>query len=253
MYEDYILSLRPGRGEWQQQKRRNTDQCAARRCLRAYEVGQDPFIIKYDLAIKIKTLRTAPPVRNRLSLPHPVASNRRIGVICKEGSPLASQAIQAGAVAAGQETLFEMIREGSVDFTAVICHSASEDALRRADLGRILGPKGLMPSAKLKTITPDVITLVKEMTTAELYREKDGVVRFAIGQLWFSPDMLGDNIKSAVQRIREDCQALISQSAEPKQVFEVVLSSTNGPGFSLNGHFTSTDPDITPHDLMAQM
>lgn len=166
---------------------------------------------------------------------------------------MAAQAIQAGAIAAGQETLFEAIREGSIDFTAIICHNASEDALRRADLGRILGPKGLMPSARVKTITPDVVKLVKEMTTAELYREKDGVVRFAIGQLWFSPDMLGDNVKSAVQRLREDCQALIHQSAEPKQVFEVVLSSTNGPGFSLNGHFAATDPNITPYDLMSQM
>lgn len=187
-------------------------------------------------------------------LPNPIASDRRIGVICRENSPLASQAIAAGAIAAGQESLFEMIREGTMQFTAMICHSGSEDALRRAtDLGRLLGPKGLMPSVKNKTITSDVVPLIKEMTQAELYREKMGVVRFPIGQLWFSPEMLGENIKAAVKRLREDCSTLQNQQSVSKQVFEIVLSTTHGPGFSLNGSFKSTDPSITPYALSGPM
>lgn len=149
--------------------------------------------------------------------------------------------------------MFAMIRDGKVNFTAIICHSASEEAMKRANIGRILGPKGLMPSAKLGTVTPDVVPLIKEMAMAEMYREKDGVVRFAVGQLMFSPDMLGDNIKHAVQQVREDCNALIAQSAEPKSVFEVVLSTTHGPGFSLNGELASTDPNVTPRVLMSQL
>lgn len=210
--------------------------------------------MKYDLAVRIKTLRRAPPVRNRLILPHPLASTRRIGVICKEGTPLAAQALEAGAIAAGQDSLFDMIREGTINFTAMICHTGSEDALRRAtDLGRILGPKGLMPSVKNKTIVSDVVALVREMTQAELYREKMGVVRFPIGQLWFSPDMLGENIKAAMKRIKEDCSTLQNEQSVPKQIFEVVLSSTHGPGFSLNGHFKPSDPNLTPYALSGPM
>lgn len=223
------------------------------RYLRAAEVGQDPFAVKYDLAIRLQTLRTAPPVRNRLQLPHPVTSNRRIGVICKEGTALASQAIQEGAFAAGEESVFDMVREGTVEFTAMICHQGSAEALKRADLGRLLGPKGLMPSAKTKTITTDIIPLLQEMTTAEQYREKMGVVRFPVGQLWFSPEMLSANIKAAIQSVRDDCQALLSQMASPKQVVEIVLSTSHGPGFSLNGSIKSTDPYVTTRVLSGSM
>lgn len=223
------------------------------RYLRAWEVGQDPNAIKYDLAIKIKTMRTAPGIRNRMILPHPVATNRRIGVICKEGSTLASQALAAGAIAVGEDSLFETIREGTIEFTAMICASTSAEALRRANLGRILGPKGIMPSVKTKTIVSDVIPLLEEMNSAEMYRERNGVVRFPVGQLWFSPEMLAENVKVAIQQVRTDCQALIGQSAVPKQLFEIVLSSTNGPGFSLNGSFKSTEPGISTHALSGPM
>lgn len=154
----------------------------------------------------------------------------------------------------GEESLFEKIREGTIEFTAMICHQGSAEALRRAnDLGRILGPKGIMPNVKNGTITTDVIEVLKEMTMAEQYREKMGVVRFAVGQLWYSPDMLGDNIRSAVRRIKEDCTAQIGQVAVQKQVFEIVLSTTHGPGFSLNGSFAPTEEGITPLILSGNM
>lgn len=186
-------------------------------------------------------------------MPNTVSSNRRIGVICKEGSPLAEQAVAAGAVVAGEESVFSAVRDGTIDFTAMICLNTYADSLKRANLGRILGPKGLMPTVNSKTITPDVLGLLKEMNTAEVYLEKKGVVRFPIGQLWFSPDMLSENVKAAVQQVRKDCQALVAQTVVPKQVFDVVLSTSNGPGFSLNGFFAPTQPGITVHALSGPM
>lgn len=222
------------------------------RYIRAFEVGQNPASSKYDVAIKIKTMKSGPVIRSRIALPYTVRSDRRIGVICKEGSAVAIQARAAGAVAVGEESLFEIIRAGTINFTAMICDQSSADKLaKQKDLPRILGPKGLMPSVKTKTITSNVLGMLREMAGADQYREKDGVVRIAIGQLGFTPEMLAKNVKAFVAHIKDDCVKLEHQGA--KEVHEVVLSSTHAPGFSLNGGFNPTDPSITPAMLTGPM
>jgi large subunit ribosomal protein L1 len=161
------------------------------------------------------------------------------------------EAQQLGAVAVGQESLFESIRAGQLPFNKLICHVDSVEALRKANLGKILGPKGLMPSPKTKTITSDLKATVQELIGADEYRERDGVVRMAVGQLGFTPQMLSDNIKSFMNLLKQD----ISNADEnhPKALDEVVLSSTNGPGFSLNGAFHPTDPKLKPEHLQSVM
>lgn len=179
-------------------------------------------------------------------------SDRRIGVICKENSATAIQAKAAGAVATGEETMFELIRSGEIAFTAVICDQGSADKLaKQKDLGRILGPKGIMPSVRQKTITGNVLALLKEMHGADNYREKDGVVRIAIGQLGFSPDQLAANVKAMVSKVKEDMRDIDQQTH--KELHEIVLSTTNGPGFSLNGGFAPTQEGITPAMLTGPM
>lgn len=221
------------------------------RYARAFEVGQNPLSVKYDLAVKLKTLKSGPVIKSRIRLPHPVKTDRRIGVICREGSALAIQARAAGAVAAGEESLFQIIRDGSMDFTAMICDQGSADALAKANLGRLLGPKGLMPSVRTKTISNNVLGLLKEMAGADNYREKEGVIRLAIGQLGFSPEMLAANVKAFVGQIKDDCGKLEDQVN--KEVHEVVLSTTHGPGFSLNGGFNPMEPGVTPAMLTGPM
>lgn len=220
--------------------------------IRAFEVGQNPSTSKYDLAIKIKTMKSGPVIRTRIALPYTVRSDRRIGVICKENSALAIQARAAGAVAVGEESLFEIIRSGSISFTSMICDQGSADKLAKAkDLHRILGPKGLMPSVKTKTITSNVLALLREMAGADNYREKDGVVRIAIGQLGFTPDMLAANVKAFVQQVKDECTKLEEQGV--KEVHEVVLGATHSPGFSLNGGFNPTQDGVTPAMLTGPM
>lgn len=228
--------------------------CASLGCRysRAIEVGRNPIVVKYDLAIKLKTLKSGPSIKSRIRLPHPVRSDRRIGVICKENSALAIQARKAGAVAVGEESLFEIIRAGSMSFTNMICDQASADKLAKANLGRLLGPKGLMPSVRQKTITNNVLALLKEMAGQDNYREKDGVVRIAIGQLGFTPEMLAANVKAFVTAVKDDIVEL-GDAASSKEVHEVVLSTTNGAGFSLNGGFNPTDEEITPALLNSPM
>lgn len=225
--------------------------CDAMRYLRAFEVGRPPAVVKYEIAVKLRTNKSGPVIRNRIRLPFPVKTDTRIGVICPEDSPLMVEAQQLGAVAVGQESLFESIRQGNIPFNKLICHVDSQDALRKANLGKILGPKGLMPSPKSKTITSDLKATVQDLIGADEYRERNGVVRMAVGQLGFTPQMLSDNVKSLMNLLKAD----ISNSDEnhPKALDEVVLSSTNGPGFSLDGSFFSTDEKLKPEHLQSVM
>jgi large subunit ribosomal protein L1 len=190
-------------------------------------------------------------VRNRIKLPHPVKSDIRVAVICAENTPLAVEARQLGAVAVGEESLFASIREGNIPFNRLICHSDSEAALKKANLGKILGPKGMMPSQKMKTITGNIRNTMREMIGADEYRERAGVVRMAVGQLGFTPQMVADNIKALMKHVKNDIAAM--EDDIDKKIEEVVLHSTNGPGFSLNASFAPSDDKITPEHLMGPM
>ncbi|KAF6810413.1 50S ribosomal protein L1 [Colletotrichum sojae] len=224
--------------------------CDALRYLRATEVGRPPQSIKYEVHIRLKTPRNGPVIKNRIRLPNPVKSDVRVGVICPEGSPIAQQAIQAGAVVAGQESVFEAIRNEEITFNRLICHVDSEQALNKAGLGRLLGPKGLMPNRRMKTITDNVLHGIRETMGADDYRERQGVVRMGIGQLGFTPKMLAANLKAFVGNVKKDIQEL---DGVYKEVHEVVLSSSQGPGFSLNGKFDSTDKSVGVDQLSSVM
>lgn len=157
----------------------------------------------------------------------------RLAVICPPNSLAATAATRAGAVLVGEDNIFDAVKQGRVEFDRCICHQDSVDKLNKAGLGRILGPKGLMPSAKLGTVVKDVAASVKSMVGASEYRERLGVVRMAIGQLGYTPDELQRNIKAFIDAIKKDCAALSETIS--KEVHEIILSSTNGPGLTLSG------------------
>ena len=90
-----------------------------------------------------------------------------------------------------------------------------------------------MPSTKLGTVVKDVGGSVKEMVGGSEYRERLGVVRMAIGQLGFGPEEMQRNIRAFVEGVRRDIAGLSERIG--KEIHEVVLSSTNGPGLSLSG------------------
>ena len=158
-------------------------------------------------------------------------------MICPPNSGTATQARNAGATLVGEEKIFDAIREGHIEFDRCICHVDSAQKLNQAGLGRILGPKGLMPSSKMGTVTKDVSGIVKGMVGGCEYREKLGVIRCAVGQLGFTPEEMQRNVKAFMENIKKDL-ALLSDRIG-KEIHEVVLSSTNAPGFSLNGEFRS--------------
>ncbi|KAL1632607.1 hypothetical protein SLS56_003506 [Neofusicoccum ribis] len=205
------------------------------RYIRAFEVGRDPTSTKYEVHVKLRTLKNGPVVRNRLRLPHPVKTDLRICVIAPRESKAGKAAVAAGAAVVGEDEVFEAVKEGRIDFDRCLCHVDSLQKMNKAGLGRILGPKGLMPSAKTGTVVKEVGTAVKEMVGGAEYRERLGVVRMAIGQLGFSPEELQKNIRFFMSSVKKDIAQLSDRIS--KDVHEVVLSSTNSPGFSLNGEF----------------
>lgn len=182
----------------------------------------------------------------------------KICVICPPDSPAAKQAIEAGAIIVGEDEVFEVIKSGKIDFDRCIAHPDSLPKMQKAGLPKILGPRGLMPSTKLGTVVESPAGAVRGMLGGSMYRERQGVVRMAVGQLRFTPEQLRDNIRAFLDKMKKDA-ANISDTIS-KEISEVVgnftilsieahswqvLSSTNSPGFSLNGEFRSENSPPT--------
>ena len=217
------------------------------RYIRAFEVGRPPTSVKYEMAIKLKSQKNGPVVRNRLRLPHPVRTDIRICVICPPGSKYAEQALAAGASLVGEEEIFEAVKDGKINFDRCLCQTDSLDKMNKAGLGRILGPRGLMPSTKLGTVVKDPATVLKDMVGGAEYREKLGVIRMAVGQLGFTPEEMQRNIRTFLAAVKKDMAYLNDRIT--KELAEVVLSSTNAPGFPLNGQFMSENSKVTTREL----
>ncbi|KAF2246232.1 ribosomal protein L1 [Trematosphaeria pertusa] len=214
--------------------------------IRAFEVGRNPSSSKYEMHVRFRTLKNGPVVRNRLRLPHPVKTDIRICVICPPDSKAAAEARAAGATLVGEDEIFNQVKEGIVDFDRCICHTDSLQKLNKAGLGRILGPKGLMPSTKTGTVVNQVGTSVRNMVGGSEYRERMGVVRMAVGQLGFTPEEMQRNIKAFMDALKKDIAQMSDRIT--KEVHEVVLSSTNSPGFTLTGEYRGAN-SIAPKEL----
>ena len=170
--------------------------------------------------IRLRTVKNGPVVRNRLRLPHPVKTDLRICVICPPDSKHADVARAAGATVVGEETVFDAVKDGRIHFDRCVCHKDSLAKLSKSGVARILGPKGLMPSAKLGTVVTDVGAIVLDMVGGSEYRERAGVVRMAVGQLGFSPEEMQRNVRAFMDQVKKDI-AQLSDRAN-KEIHEVV-------------------------------
>lgn len=178
-------------------------------------------------------------LRNRIRLPHPVKTDIRIAVVAPPDSKAATDATKAGAVLVGEEKIIDAVKEGNIDFDRLLCHPDSLQKLAKSGVARILGPRGLMPSTKLNTVTKDLANAIKLIGDASEYRERQGVVRMAVGQLGYTPQELQRNIQTFIEALKRDMN-LLSHNIT-KEIHEVVLSSTHGPGLSLNGEMSGPD------------
>ncbi|MGK9368048.1 50S ribosomal protein L1 [Melioribacter sp. Ez-97] len=167
-------------------------------------------------------------VRGTVSLPHGTGKDVKVLVIAK-GSK-AQEALDAGADYAGFEEYLEKIKEGWADVDVVIATPDSMAELGK--LGKILGPKGLMPNPKSGTVTQDVAQAVKEVKAGKIeFRvEKAGIVHTPLGKLSFDTDKLVDNAKAFLNTIVKMKPA----SAKGQYIKSIYLSSTMGPGLKIS-------------------
>lgn len=196
--------------------------CDAMQYIRACEVGRDTSIPKYDLAIRLKTKKDGPVLRNQIRLPHSVKTDIKVCVICPPNSKEGRAAKEAGASLVGDEEVFDIIKNGKIDFDRCITTPAMLPIIQKAGIPRILGPRGLMPSVKLGTVTDNIAVSVQNTMGGSTYRERQGVIRMAVGQLGFSPEMLRDNVKAFTAQIKKEASTFGDTQNITKEVFEVV-------------------------------
>ena len=187
------------------------------------EVGRESTVTKYEIHIRMRTRKDGPVIRNMIRFPHAVQTESRICVICPPGSKQAKDAIAAGAVLVGEDEVFEAIKAGKIEFDRCLAHPDSLPALNKAALGRVLGPRGLMPSVKTGTVVEDVASRVEDLRGGTVYRERDAVIRLPIGQLGFSPEQLRDNLRTTIDSIKKDAAGLNDRIN--KEIYEVVSVS----------------------------
>lgn len=167
-------------------------------------------------------------VRGTVSLPH--GTGKKVSVLVVAKSAAAEAALQAGAEYAGFEEYLEKIKGGWAEVDVII---AAPDVMGElGKLGRILGPKGLMPNPKSGTVTPDVAKAVKEVKAGKIeFRvEKAGIVHSSLGKLNFSVEQLAENTRAFLQTIIK----MKPSSAKGQYVKSLFLTSTMGPGLKIN-------------------
>jgi large subunit ribosomal protein L1 len=167
-------------------------------------------------------------VRGTIVLPHGLGKSKTVLVIA-QGDKL-KEAEEAGADIVGGEDLVNRIKGGWTDFDAVI---ATPDMMRLVGgLGKVLGPRGLMPNPKTGTVTPDVTTAVRETKAGKVeYRvDKTGVIHVGVGKVSFETDKLRDNAKALLEAVVKAKPA----TAKGKYVKKVNLAATMSPGVPLD-------------------
>ena len=167
-------------------------------------------------------------VRGTIVLPHGLGKTKTVVVIA-QGDKL-REAEEAGADIVGGEDLVTRIKGGWTDFDALI---ATPDMMRLVgQLGKVLGPRGLMPNPKTGTVTPDVTTAIKETKAGKVeYRvDKTGVIHVGVGKVSFESDKLRENAKALLDAVVKAKPA----TAKGKYVKKVNLASTMSPGVLLD-------------------
>ena len=167
-------------------------------------------------------------VRGAVTLPHGLGKEVRVVAFCKGDKE--AEALAAGADFAGAEDLVEKIKGGWLEFDQAV---ATPDVMALVgQVGRILGPRGLMPNAKTGTVTFDIAKAIKEMKAGrvEFKVDKAGVLHAPLGKVSFGPDKILDNLKSLVDTVVR----LKPSAAKGTYLRSMSISTTMGPGFHVD-------------------
>jgi large subunit ribosomal protein L1 len=207
---------------------------------KAYSVNEASKIIKeaakakFDETIEISVSLGVDPrhadqmVRGSVAMPNGTGKTMRVAVFARDAK--AEEAKAAGAEFVGAEELAEQIQNGEQGFDRVIASPDMMGVVGR--LGKVLGPRGLMPNPKLGTVTPDVAEAVKTAKAGEVqFRvEKAGVIHAGIGKASFDADKIAQNAQAFLDAI----QKARPSGAKGTYMKKVTMSSTMGPGIFID-------------------
>ena len=190
--------------------------------------------VKFDETVDVATCLGVDPkhsdqmVRGATALPHGLGKTVRVAAFCKGEKE--AEAKEAGADFAGAEELVEKIKGGWMDFDAAV---ATPDCMALVgQIGRQLGPRGLMPNAKTGTVTVDIASAIKEIKAGrvEFKVDKAGVLHAPLGKVSFGPEKILDNLRTLLDTVNR----LKPASAKGSYMKSMSVSTTMGPGFKID-------------------
>ncbi|CAN5213787.1 50S ribosomal protein L1 [soil metagenome] len=196
----------------------------------ARETGSKKFDSTVEVALKlgVDPRKADQMVRGTVILPHGTGKTARVIVFAT--GPAADAALAAGADEVGGDELIEKVAAGYTSFDSAVSTPALMGKVGR--LGKVLGPRGLMPNPKTGTVTPDVAKAVNEIKGGKIeFRvDKHSNVHFIVGKAAFAPDQLEENIKAALDEIVRSKPS----SAKGRYIQKGTVSTTFGPGIPLD-------------------
>jgi len=200
----------------------------------AVKMLKDRAKAKFDETIELSMNLGVDPrhadqmVRGVVSLPKGTGKTVRVAVFAKGDK--ADEALAAGADIVGAEDLAAKVEQGEIEFDRVIATPDMMPIVGR--LGKVLGPKGLMPNPKLGTVTPDVAKAVKDAKGGQIeYRvEKAGIIHVGVGKASFTEGDIAENICSLVDAVNKAKPA----GSKGTYIKKISVSSTMGPGIKLD-------------------
>ncbi len=201
----------------------------------AVGVVKDTAFAKFDETVEISMRLGVNPrhadqmVRGTVVLPHGTGKTTTVLAVCEGPAQKAAEEAGANHVLAAEEAV-ERIQGGWLEFDAVV---ATPDMMRHlSKVGRVLGPRGLMPNPKSGTVTPDVAAAVRDIKAGrvEFRVDRTAIIHAPVGKVSFEPEKLVENMRSFVDAV----QKAKPSAAKGKYVHSVFLSSTMGPGVQVD-------------------
>ena len=194
------------------------------------ELAKTKFSQSIDISINlgVDPKKSDQVVRGATTLPHGSGKDVRVAVFAQ--GELAEKALAAGADIVGFEDLADQVKAGELNFDVVI---ATPDAMRVVgQLGKVLGPRGLMPNPKTGTVTPDVELAVKNAKAGQVQfrADRSGIVHGSVGKVGFEASAIKENVEALIGDLRK------AKPATAKGIYlkKVTLSTTMGPGLSID-------------------
>ena len=184
--------------------------------------------VEVALRLGIDAKQTDQMVRGAVALPHGLGKTIRVIAFAKGGKE--KEALEAGADAAGSDELLEKVQGGWMDFDKVV---ATPDMMASVSkLGKVLGPRGLMPNPKVGTVSMDIGKAVRDLKAGkvEFRNEKAGIVHAPVGKLSFGPEKIKENVLSFIEGVVK------TKPSSSKGTFlrGVALSATMSPGIRID-------------------